>query len=113
MIHAGQWPNTAEAKADFAEAREWFAKNPAQTMTPEQIEIADRYDRITTVVFEEAGERFENIFLAAGFSEEEAAELMAESEARIAFKQRRRKLFQAVAGKRKKAGNRRFFPTLP
>ena len=112
MTHAGQWPNTAEAKADFAEAREWFAKNPAQTMTPEQIEIADRYDRITTVVFEEAGERFENIFLAAGLSEEEAAQLMVESEARIAQKQRRQRLFLAIAGKRKRAGNRRLFPPM-
>lgn len=111
MTSADKWLNTAEARADFAEAREWFAKNPAQTMTPEQIEVADRYDKITTVLFEETGERFENIFLACGFREEEAAEMMKESEARIELKLQRQRLFQAVAGKRKKAGNRRLYPT--
>lgn len=64
-----------------------------------------------TVFIMETGEGYENIFLACGFSEEEAAEMVKESEARIAAMDRRDRLFVAVAGKRKKAGNRRMFPT--
>lgn len=111
MTHADQGPNTAEVQADFQEAIEWFTNNPGQ-WTKEMNERADRDDKIGTVFFEETGERFENIFLAAGFSEEEAAQLMVESEARIAQKQRRQRLFLAIAGKRKRAGNRRLFPPM-
>ena len=64
-----------------------------------------------TVFDMETGKGYENIFLACGFSEEEAAEMVKESEARIAAMDRRDRLFVAVAGKRKKAGNRRMFPT--
>ena len=37
--------------------------------------------------------------------------MVKESDARIAAMDRRNRLFRAVGGKRKKAGNRRMFPT--
>jgi len=62
-------------------------------------------------VFDGEGNGYENVFLALGFSPEEAAQMMAESAKRIALRERRDRLFTAVAGKRKKAGKRRRFPS--
>ncbi len=61
-------------------------------------------------VFTSEGQAFENIFVALGFSDEEAARFMAEADEKIDLEKRRDRLFRAVAGKRKKVGNRRSFP---
>ena len=61
-------------------------------------------------VFTSDGQAFENIFVALGFSDEEAARFMDVEDEKIALEKRRDQFFRAVAGKRKKAGNRRSFP---
>lgn len=73
--------------------------------------LAANNERTRFTVFDDEGNGYENVFLALRFSPEEAAQVMAESTKRIALRERRDRLFVAVAGKRKKAGNRRRFPS--